>query len=410
MRSGIRLCLLLAAPGVVATACLEEIEDDLPAPTQQPAVDSGPGTSGCEGQCCPTAAECFPNGDPTAPGSECLALRDNRGQDKIQLATVWRRNFLPVATTADVTYGFLLQRSSLPMPQCNQRGLSGFIQLFEWTRYANGTELPIAEQTVRTGFAAWTEDSNEILTQGFCFLDFMHTDPPWRTTPRRVFATNAQRVESDFDVTDQAFRESILAGDEGVFYFDEATGRTHGFGPRGWVVIYENKDDLMAIPIHEVETFGQMNSPDVMNCAGRYRGDVLDPNTATPCQAASQSEPPYGCIDDQCPAGEGPGRTLGYFLVEELEDVHNSILNMTLCVNYMGQERAVSEGWADPADWGLNCRGSPKWKAGERPRGDWCSKTNGPADAACADAWRSDSQGALAAMPMREGTCETTAK
>ena len=421
MRSVLVPTAVFAIGAALATACLAEISDDeLPEPTG-PGGSGGGGfadvSSACEGACCPQVPECYPDGNPSAPGAECLAFRDNRGKDKVMLATLWRRNILPEATTADTTYGFLLAHSTPPVPQCNMRGQSGFIQIFEWTRSENGVALPIDPdlpidqvQRVRTGFSGWMKDTNEVLNEGLCFLEFEHTDPPWRTAQVHVGSTTARRVAEDFDATDPDFRASRKGKEEGIVFIDEEKGTTHGYGDKGWVVIFEAENDVIAIPIHEVETKGRANNPDALNCVGRYRGDALDPNTAQPCQPASQSDPAYGCINDECEPGEGPASSTGYFLIEELEEVHNTILNQTLCVNYMGQQRAADEGWADPEDWGLNCRGSPRWKAGERPRGDWCSTTNGPATADCADAWRSQTVGAAVAMNIREDDCTTTAQ
>jgi hypothetical protein len=87
-----------------------------------------------------------------------------------------------------------------------------------------------------------------------------------------------------------------------------------------------------------------------------------------------------------------------------------SLLNTTLCVSYMGQQKAIDEGWADPEDWGLNCSGSPRWQAGERPRGDWCSETNSPATEDCADAWASESVSVAAASNILSETCSTDAR
>ena len=134
----------------------------------------------------------------------------------------------------------------------------------------------------------------------------------------------------------------------------------------------------------------------------------MDPDAS--CQAPTQLEPPYGCIDGRCDLGRGEITNTAYFLIEDLERVHIQLLDSTLCVAYMGQERAIDEGWADPEGWGMNCSGSPKWQAGERPRGDWCSETNEPATDSCHDAFASENTSVAAAANIRDETCPTDAK
>lgn len=391
----------LAVIAAVFAACLPEISDD-----HLPAGGAGNvDTGACEGACCPTDPICYPNGDKNAPGAECLASRDNRGQDRVQMRTVWTRTLLPAANSDDITYNFLNAATALSLEQCNMIGNSGYVQMFDWDR----SSPTITDHTARVGYAAYVPDGQVGIEEGLCFLDFMYSDPEngW-TDEVHVKPTLARRVENDFDVHDEAFRTMYKDGDEGVFFIDEDTGAVHGYSPDAYLVIFESATNIFVVPAHEAEIVGSFNDPDVMNCQGQYLADELDPDAS--CQAASQVEPAWGCVDDRCERGNGEVTTRAYFLIEELEQVKVSLLNSTLCVAYMGQQKAIDEGWADPDSWGLNCAGSPRWQAGERPRGDWCSTTNAPATDDCADAWASENTSVAAATNIQDDPCSTDAQ
>jgi hypothetical protein len=406
MLAEVKLRFLLA--GVFAASCLAEIDD--------PYGDGGAGGGGttmgaCVGECCPTDTICYPGGDPSAPGAECLASRDNRNQPRVQFRTMWTRTILPAANADDITYAFLFSKTALRLEQCNMEGQSGYIQLFDWDRSSS----TVTEQFARVGYAGFAGDGVAAVTDGLCFLDWMYSDPEhgWNDMVH-VKPSIARRVEADFDVSDPTFRDAHKDEEEGVFFYDEEEGIVHGYVPRAFLVIYESEDNLFVVPAHEAENRGRFNDPDSKNCQGRYLADQLDPNAS--CQPASQLTPPYGCFEDECPAkgdgspGEAPITTTAYFLIEELEQVYVTLLSTTLCVSYMGQQTAIDEGWADPDSWGLNCSGSPRWQNGERPRGDWCSTTNAPATDDCADAWRSEAWSAAAATNIQDATCTTTAQ
>ena len=391
----------LSIAAALIAACLPEISDEHLPSGGSGSVDTG----ACEGACCPTDTICYPGGDTTAPGAECLASRDNRGQDRVQMRTVWTRTILPAANSDDITYNFLSAATALSLEQCNMVGNSGYVQMFDWDRSSD----TITDHTARVGYAAYVPDGQVGVEEGLCFLDFMYSDPDngW-TDQVHVKPTVARRVENDFDVHDEAFRAMYKDGDEGVFHIDDETGTVHGYSPDAFLVIFETSTNLFVVPAHEAEIVGSFNDPDVLNCQGQYLANELDPDAS--CQAASQVEPAWGCVDDRCERGKGEVTTRAYFLIEELELVKVTLLNTTLCVAYMGQQRAIDEGWADPDDWGLNCAGSPKWQAGERPRGDWCSTTNAPATDDCADAWASENTSVAAATNIKEDSCTTDAQ
>ena len=387
----------------LALSCLPEIDDDLP--TEPGRGGGGPGGTGsCEGACCPSNDICYPDGDKTAPGGECLATRDNRGKDRVQIRTTWTRTLMPEPSTGDITYQFLRDLGTPPLPECNQFGVSGYILLYDWDR----TSADITEHVVRTGYSAWFGDGPAAMEQGLCFFEAMYSDPDngW-TDAVHIKPTTARRVAEDF-VVDEAFLAEHRGKEEGVFYYNDETGEQHGYAPKAYLVIHESENNVFIPTAHDVETRGKFNDPAVMNCQGRFRSDVLDP--ANDCRENGQTDPGWGCIDDGCEVGMGPTTNKAHFLIEELETVYVSLLQSTLCVQYMGQPKAIEEGWADPSDWGLNCSGSPRWQAGERPRGDWCHATNSPATDDCHDSYLSAATGTGAAVNIRDETCMSTAQ
>ena len=388
---------LLATAFFIGIACLPEIEDDLP---DEPVGSGGGSDTGfCEGPCCPEDPVCYPDGDKLAPGGECLATRDNRGKDRVQIRTTWTRTLLPEASTGDITYQFLRDKGQLGLSMCNVRGVSGYILLFDWDR----SDPDITKHTVRSGYSIAFEDGLEAINDGLCFVEAMYSDPDngW-VDPVHIKPTVANRVAEDFDIDAPGFLEEHRMLDHGIFYFNEETGEQHGYAPKAFLIIHEDNNENVFVPIaHDVETRGRFNDPAVMNCQGRWRTDVLTPDND--CAENGQTDPGWGC--DDCDVGMGPTENLAHFLIEELEMTYVNLLRSTLCVQYMGQQKAIDEGWADPDDWGLNCSGSPRWQAGERPRGDWCHETNSPATADCADSYRSGSTGVASAVNIREETC-----
>jgi hypothetical protein len=353
----------------------------------------------------PTDPSCYVSG-PTGPGAECLAVRDNRQQDRYQFRQVWSRSVTPPGSASVPIYGVLVQRQQLPHPECNMAsGVSGYILLLDWDR----SDPDITKHTVRTGFADFVrpEDMQDVLQNGMCFAEFMYSapeyglpEPGWEVKP-----VLARRRATDFTV--EEVRGTVPEG-EGVVYMDEEKGIAHGYSPLAYVVIFDLVNQLIAIPIRDVETRNLYNAPDNPNCQGVYRADKLDVNNQ--CASADPENAAWGCVDDACP-GEGPNVTQGHFRIVDIEKVFNKTLNSTLCVTYMGQPEAVALGWANPSDtnWGNRCSKSPLWNPDDPvnglPMGDWCSATNSEATRECHDSWRSVSYSAMQAFPVRDGAC-----
>jgi hypothetical protein len=388
--------------------------------------------------CCPTAGECYSDATlgKSAPGAECLATQDNTGKKRIQMRQQWIRATRPDGNTTAIVYGVLAGRSELPWNACNQGysplGKGGYIQIIDF----NLEDPDINKHVSHVGYAKFVPDNGlqAVLNDGFCYgqeqyagdeayrlgpdgmtpsddypaglpkpmplKDAGGTSTPWTVKPAR-----AKRLPADFDVT--ADRAELLAyfdtnnpdniakdGFNSVFYFDEATGRSHGFSAMSWTIVYAADGSThLSIPIREVETRSQFNDKDSPNCVGAYRADALDPSAANPCTSTVADNPPWGCKDDSCAVGESPATTKGYFLISELEQIYSADLQVTLCVSYPTQAKMETEGFWNPDT--KSCR-SATWNptaAGNAgiPKGDWCAATNSAATATCHDAWRSES-------------------
>lgn len=100
----------------------------------------------------------------------------------------------------------------------------------------------------------------------------------------------------------------------------------------------------------------------------------------------------------------GPTTVEGYFLVTELEQIHNGLLDRSLCYVFPGPD--LYPGWtltnscrSDTAHWDVK---NPPTGV---PPGDWCAATNTKAHDQCHDAWKSVSSATFQAFPIQEATC-----
>ncbi|HVU04715.1 MAG TPA: hypothetical protein VHE30_23340 [Polyangiaceae bacterium] len=400
----------------------------------------------CEGQCCPTKAECYAGPDNGKDkGGECLAKRDNTGQDHIQMRQAWIRTTTPKGNTDSLIYGTLAGRSELPYPDCYETGTAlgsgGYIQIIDF--FLGGSD--IEKHYAMLGYSTFVsaDKLQTTLATGFCFGEEQYVgdqkywlptsgmtpsadyppglpkpmglaDGPWHVGP-----TTAKRLAEDFDPHDDTVRRDLLAklddggeygsrGYGGVFFYDPVRGYAHGYGRLGWTVVYAKDGKThMAIPIREIETKSTFNDPAHPNCVGEFRGDVMKPSSSPPCSSNDPKNPKWGggvCGDHVCNPGatppEAPASIKGYFLISELEQIYSPDLLKTLCVSYpgpsdtqSGKQEAEVEGFYN-ADL-KGCR-SAKWDPTKAdgsgiPKGDWCAATNSPAHDNCHDAWNSES-------------------
>lgn len=381
--------------------------------------------------CCPTDPSCSPTPKEYS-GPECLAQFDNSPpENRWQLRQTWNANTLPLGNAGNPIGPILMTRAELNWPACNASdGVSGFIQLVDFDLTAN---------TGRVGFAKYVAaaDVPNAVANGLCMVEDQYddtaahtglptgahltvnmvTDPstwpaglpqpmmlPWNAAP-----TNAKGVLQDFDYATQ--RKDILAkfapGGEyanytGIFYLNRKTGFLHGFAPVAYVVVYDTATQLNIIPIRESEITAQLNDPEHPNCVGIYRADAL--STSNNCKG-SLDVPAWGCPNDECPVGQGPNVTKGYFLITELEQVYNSVLQQTICNVDSGPAGAYG---SDPKPANA-CRQWPNWDptkpATGLPRGDWCAETNGPSNDTCHDAFRNISYATFQGFRIQANTC-----
>jgi hypothetical protein len=426
--------------------------------------------STCVGTCCPTEKSCYSNPATGngSPGSECLATQDNTGQQHIQMRQQWIRAVTPAGNSSGLVYAVLAGRTQLPWKACNQTGgigSGGYIQLVDFFLGAPGSD--ISTHYSQVGYAKYVPGPatpgdpafvpTDALTNGFCYGSEDYAgDANYRLAANQIgdgagFPTGlpkpmalgagawkvgpskAKRLAADFDIgkegnrtaDQEAKRVELLgkldpageygaAGFGGVFFFDDATGTSHGFGALGWVVVYDATGAThIAIPIREVELRSKFNDPKAPNCVGKYLPDALDQTT---CSAGQDpTKPGWGGGDctastgtAACGPGESAASTKGYFIISELEQIYAPDLQSTLCVSYPGtdpatsQPRVQAEGFYDATRKGcLTSKWNPADPTNGLPKGDWCAKTNSPATADCHDSWRSISFHAFAGAKIK---------
>lgn len=404
---------------------------------------SGPGAGGsnpsdlmCKGSCCPTDGVCYgvdTGKNPDKVGDECLAMRDQTkggpNGNRLQFRQTWARATAPKGNTDPIVYQVLSGGATLPLgatcKMAESGAATGFMQLLD----VDLTDPDPMNHTTTSGYAPWfTIDQYNAgaKTNGLCMVEDTYNNPmyalgadqmsstanwpanlgpqpmpqPWTVRP----AVLARRM-TDFNVaTDRAalLDETEMRGKDGVFFRDDATGYSHGYTKLAWVYVAAGGNETgIAIPIREVETIYQANDTTEQTCMGAYRGDALP---ADSCASTDPTDPPWGWPDGSKP-GEAPAKTVGYFLITELEQVYSSVLGRTLCTSYPGVADSTADGFPD-----TTCRASAKWdptaadNAG-LPTGDWCAATNSEATATCHDAFRSVTFHTFAAHDISDTRC-----
>lgn len=393
----------------------------------------------CTFECCPTDPSCYAAMNP-GPGAECLTQRDNTGQSRWQLRQTMSISTKPIGNAPpSPVAAILLLRSQLPSwSTCNEGGgQGGFIQL---------VDLDLTANIGRVGFAQFltAAEVDTARTTGLCMVAGTYTDPtgmyqltadqmtpsadyphglpppmalgsaPWTYGPTKAYRV----MDADFDLKAPGNnyptqREEYLArlapdgdlgmqGYTGIFYLDQAKGYTHGYSPISYIVAYDTATQYNVVPIREPELTAQLNDPEHPNCVGVY-GQYI--NQAGSC-TSTVDNPAWGCANNECPKGQGPNLTHGYFLITEMEQAWQPTLMQTLCVAYQGGTAATDAGWNVNG----TCRGSTKWDPANPdgsgiPQGDWCAATNSPAHDTCHDAWENVSYATFQGFNIQENTC-----
>jgi hypothetical protein len=356
-----------------------------------------------------------------------MANVDNSGAARVEFRQTWTWDVAPVGLTDPIVRMLRAPSTGFPLPQCHSTGTGGQILISSWDR----TNPDITRQTLTSGYASYFGSTTlppSVIQDGLCFTEWSYSfqGPEgmedfsiarWSdlTDEERFVAapTVYRRVASEFT---PAF-DGTARGDSVVF-IDEPGGYMHAFTPRMVISLLSESTSAFAIPMYAADTKWKFNDA-TFNCAGRFRGDALAPDTN--CGASGiEDDPQWGCTDDsQCPPlpgvpqpspHAGPVYTTGFFLIVDLERVWDNTLRATLCGVYGGMNGLIAQGWIDPNSDFRACRTSPKWNPDLSedqglPMGDWCSRTNSPATPLCHDAFRAVSYGAAQAFKVREGRC-----
>ena len=372
---------------------------------------------------------------PNAPGSECMARRDNTKPAKYpgrrQMRSVWNRNMSPPGLESNSILNDTLDAAvELDFGlECNSKVADtngGYILAFDWD-----TTPPEAEQVAWVGYVDRVPKGQEAtaLDEGLCMAGFKH-EATWTAFGRQVagaaptFPTETwnvkpsrnQRVMADFTIADVRANRPLQEG-EGIFYFDAEKNSIHGYAHTSYIVVSLSDDEdalregtlLNVVPIREPELRIVFNDEN-MNCVGRHRAEALKSDQQC---AASKEIPGWGCkLEDETGGVQHPGFTSkcapgtaaafvsGYFKVADLERTI-TILSESLCATYAGKTIADQRGWgkfcSQSADWGKNTPNDPL------RGGDWCSAENKAKDGTCiADSWKTETYLALQAFPIQQ--------
>jgi hypothetical protein len=405
---------------VVAQSCNDIQDEDLSSVRNLPRFNS------TNHPCKPSHASCYAAG-PDGPGNECMAMRDNSKERHIQQRQTYARNTRPPGLAGHPLLSALLNRAAqFKSQECNtQNGTSGYMLLLDWDQ----SDPVITNQRSYQGYAEriWgTNDSaTAIANGGLCMTTFkfeatgMNPDPS-KVGPQTwvVKPVVNRRLAQDFDLKmDLAQLRATIPEGEGIFYYDEAKRRVHGYAPLAYVVATVLEEPTgagtSAVPIRDAELTITSND-ETKNCAGRYRVDKLK---ADECE--STSIPLWGCLHDTgdpecdknsgtcCDPGKSQGSNLGHFRIADLERIKTP-LGESLCITYVGGAApAEAANWMAPGK--AYCSSHPEWGKGTAGdplrRGDWCSQENKPADGTCvADSWLTVTDLAFQAFPIQLGT------
>lgn len=319
----------------------------------------GGGTSGTGGgggsanPCTPTAAECYSDGQ-SGPGAECLARHDNTGKPKVQLRVSQMAVDSPtVLASPFMQDAIITKKVNFNQPTCNQNGNGQFNILLEFDPATN-------ELTVGTAVPhALIGDGTGPKEDGACFTTATDPGSGIQIEPVTTVATvDGQKITATFD-------RLVLP------------------------VYLEDKDsNYVLLPLNKVVLSFTLSADS--NCVGRYKTEVLQPETSC--------APPLGEF-----AWENGGTLDAYITAVEAESVQVVSLGQTLCVVLSGDSAqwGGTPGYAcdvnDPsklckgcayADVNKDTSGQPK-PAAELvyPDGDWCAGTNSAATATCKDAF-----------------------
>lgn len=373
-------------------------------------------------------------------------------KNHIQLRQTWINILSPKGNTIPIVLSTLNGYTQLEESACyTPTGASGYMQAIDldldagvsnvgYVKYVSSTQSAVADglcfvdigKGVDSASQGWKDIADYANEKNFDFslpADQMTPIegwpeglPPPAPQPWKMGPNRSKRLDTDFNLaTDRVMLLKRLeptgdlgmAGFDSVFYYDAATGTTHGYSPLSYQIIYDAPvmtgappSSFFLVPAREVELRYRNDNPDAPNCVGRFLPDNLDVASGCVASGVDMTKPAWGGIFDTKP-GESDAHILSYFLITELEQVYSKVLQQTLCVSYPTAEVSQQAGWATATE--KRCRKSSQWNPKDPvngiPMGDWCAATNGPATPQCHDAYRSDSYHAFQAFKIKSAHC-----
>lgn len=303
---------------------------------------SGDGGSG-PGDCSLTNPVC------TAVDSQCIAVHDNRDKTRFGLRMAQLTITKPDVLARGLIAKVVAESLTMDLKQCYLNGTGAFSWLLE---------LDTTTGTLRTGGAPYTPDHNP--RDGYCFANTTVGD--FEVAP----------VEVDIALEDGAFDAEIDTINVPIY---SATN------------VGATPEEPLILPLHGVRLSDVKVSSD-NNCIGQRNSELSPDNHCLP--------------DEEHPAFINGGKLSGYITLEEVDKVIVDAARMSLCLLLA---RSLNDGgdYASGAEPNNTCKRDENGKI--IAKGDWCSSTNSPATADCADAFALGGEFAASAVEIT-GLCQ----
>jgi hypothetical protein len=313
------------------------------------------GCGGDDTQTTPTAACALTDPACLAVKSDCIALVDNAGQQKIGLRIAQLTITTPAVLATGVVANLVSNGVTMTLEECRQTGTGTFNWLFELTLDATGESA-----TARTGGAKPAMDPRD----GYCFVN-------------ETITQNG----TNFMIAPVTYPDPITVTN-GAFVADKGMDLI--------VPIYLDATDLtqlVLLPLHKARIKDGTISPD-RNCIGKYNAEGL--------------EPVNNCLPDSTEgihAFVNGAKLDGFLTLEEADNVVVDIAATTLCAILTGGEAMYIDSSVAPS----RCARDPVTME-ILYKGDWCSTTDAAADTTCSDSVRLGAEFAANAVKIN-GDC-----
>ena len=290
--------------------------------------DSSSSSSATSGGSTGSGATCAPTGACAAVNSDCLGLEDNSAKkDQIGLRVSQLTVAKPDALKAGAVKLIVDKGVYENLSDCNVNGNGTFSWLLEFDRTNN---------KLKTGGAKPVTDPHA----GYCFVN--------------------QTIEG-FDVASATLDATV--GADGKFSV------TMGQDLIVPIFLDPQATSQVLLPLHNLVMTGATLSAD-NNCIGKYNGAEF--STSNSCLPDATEGQKFFTDDAQLDA---------YITIEEADNVIVPQTQQSLCVLFSGDAGKFGDGGKPN-----KCKRDANMKT--LAQGDWCSTTNKPADANCADAYQ----------------------